>query len=93
VGILATSFANACEPQALFYHKYLFVSVLDIGGTLGWLLSISVISIDIERKNRLLRVCYVPTTSTTFLAPFFFLLWPLTVIMKQTMQAVCTIDI
>jgi hypothetical protein len=28
--------------------------------------------IDIERKNRLLKVCYVPTTSATFLAFFSF---------------------
>jgi hypothetical protein len=36
--------------------------------------------IDIKRKNRLLKVCYVPATSATFLAffSFFFLLWPLT---------------
>ncbi len=47
------------------------------------------LSIDIERKNRLLEVCYVPATSATFLAFFsFFLLWPLTVLMKQTRQAV-----
>jgi hypothetical protein len=45
--------------------------------------------IDIERKNRLLKVCYVPTTTATFLAFFlFFLLWPLTELMKQTRQAV-----
>ncbi len=31
-------------------------------------------SIDIERKNRLLKVCYVPTTSATFLAFFSFFL-------------------
>jgi hypothetical protein len=31
-------------------------------------------SIDIKRKNRLLKVCYVPTTSTTFLAFFSFFL-------------------
>ncbi len=49
-------------------------------------------SIDIERKNRLLKVWYVPTTSTTFLAFFpFFLLWPLTVLMKQTRQVVCAV--
>jgi hypothetical protein len=35
-------------------------------------LSIGVI--DIKRKNRLLKVCYVPTTSTTFLAFFSFFL-------------------
>jgi hypothetical protein len=47
------------------------------------------VSIDIKRKNRLLKVYYVPATSTTFLAFFlFFLLWPLTVLMKQTRQAV-----
>jgi hypothetical protein len=50
-------------------------------------------NIDIERKIKLLKVCYVPTTSATFLAFFFFffLLWPLTVLMKQTRQAVCAI--
>jgi len=31
--------------------------------------------IDIERKNRVLKVCYVPTTSATFLA--FFLVVPI----------------
>jgi hypothetical protein len=30
--------------------------------------------IDIKRKNRLLKVCFVPATSTTFLAFFSFLL-------------------
>ncbi len=30
------------------------------------------ISIDIERKYRLLKVCYVPATSSAFLAFFFF---------------------
>jgi hypothetical protein len=30
--------------------------------------------IDIERKNRLLKVCYVPTTSATLLAFFSFFL-------------------
>ncbi len=49
-------------------------------------------AIDIERKNRLLKVCYVPAISTTFLAFFlFFLLWVLAVLMKQTRQAVCAI--
>jgi len=34
----------------------------------------------------------VPATSATFLAFFsFFLLWPLTELMKQTRQAVCAI--
>ncbi len=45
--------------------------------------------IDIKRKNRLLKVCYMPATSTAFLAFFsFFLLWPLKVLMKQTSWAV-----
>jgi hypothetical protein len=30
--------------------------------------------IDIRRKNRLLKVCYVPATSATFLAFFSFFL-------------------
>jgi len=46
-------------------------------------------TIDIERKNRLLKVCYAPATRATFLAFFlFFLLWPLAVLMKQTRQVV-----
>ncbi len=57
--------------------------------------SISMISIDIESlQNRLLKVCYVPATSASlrnvsFFFPFLFLLLqPLTVLMKQTRQAV-----
>ncbi len=47
--------------------------------------------IDIKSlQNRLLKVCYVPATSTG-LWRLLFLLWPLTVLMKQTRQAVCTI--
>ncbi len=48
--------------------------------------------IDIESlQNRMLKVCYVPATSAglprvSFF--FFLLLWPLTVVMKQTRQAV-----
>jgi hypothetical protein len=34
----------------------------------------SILYIDIKRKNRLLKVCYVPTTSATFLAFFSFFL-------------------
>ncbi len=30
--------------------------------------------IDIKRKNRLLKICYVPATSATFLAFFSFFL-------------------
>jgi hypothetical protein len=54
-------------------------------------------AIDIESlQNRLLKVCYVPTTSAdlprvSFFFSFpFLLLWPLTVLRKQTRQAVCT---
>jgi hypothetical protein len=45
------------------------------------------IHIDIKRKNRLLKVCYVPATSAR-LQRLLFLLQPLTVLMKQTRQAV-----
>jgi hypothetical protein len=39
--------------------------------------------------NRLLKVCYVPSTSTVLIAFFSsFLLQPLTVLMKQTRQLV-----
>ncbi len=46
--------------------------------------------IDIESlQNRLLKVCYVPATSSGLSRLFFlFLRWPLTVLMKQTRQAV-----
>jgi hypothetical protein len=37
-------------------------------------------------QNKLLKVCYVPATIT---GVFFFLQWPLTVLMKQTRQEVC----
>ncbi len=50
-----------------------------------------VIIIDIERrKNRLLKFCYVPATSSAYnrLLFFLFLLRPFTVLMKQTRQAV-----
>ncbi len=50
-------------------------------------------NIDIESlQNRLVKVCYVPATSPSlnrFL--FFFLLRSLTVLMKQTRQAVCAV--
>jgi hypothetical protein len=47
-----------------------------------------VITIDIERrKNRLLKFCYVPATSTAH-NRLLFLLQPFTVLMKQTRQAV-----
>ncbi len=47
-----------------------------------------VVLIDIERrKNRLLKFCYVPATSTAH-NRLLFLLRPFTVLMKQTRQAV-----
>ncbi len=42
------------------------------------------LSIDIERKNTLLKVCYVPATSTTFLAFFLFFL---AVVINSTNEA------
>ncbi len=51
--------------------------------------------IDIKSlQNRLLKVCYEPATSaglprvSFFFSFLFWLLWPLTVLMKQTRQAV-----
>jgi hypothetical protein len=42
--------------------------------------------------SRLLKVCYVPATSAILVAYFSsFLLRPLTVLMKQTRQPVCTV--
>jgi hypothetical protein len=54
------------------------------------------IIIDIESlQNRFLKVCYVPATRAGLYGLLFFLylflLWPLTVPMKQTRQEVCTI--
>jgi hypothetical protein len=45
---------------------------------------------DISLLNRLLKVCYVPATSTSLprLSAFFFLLQPQIVLMKRTSQAV-----
>ncbi len=48
--------------------------------------------IDIERKYRLLKVRYVPATSTTFLVFFIFFLQPLTVLMRQSRQLVRAIN-
>jgi hypothetical protein len=48
-------------------------------------------SIDIESlQNRLLKACYVPATSAGLNRPLF-LLWLLTVLMKQTRQVVRTV--
>jgi hypothetical protein len=43
-----------------------------------------------KTKNRLLKFCFVPVTSAAHnkLLFFLFLLWPFTVVMKQTRQAV-----
>jgi hypothetical protein len=50
--------------------------------------------IDIESlQNRLLKVCYVPATSAGLSRLLFiFLRWSLTVLMKQTRQAVCAFN-
>ncbi len=57
--------------------------------------TLHVLCIDIKSlQNRLLKVCYVPATSTdlprvsSFFSLLFLLLQPLTVLMKQTRQAV-----
>ncbi len=43
--------------------------------------------------NRLLKVCYVSTTSAVLIALVYtFLLWPLTVLMKQTRQPVHAVN-
>ncbi len=39
-----------------------------------WSLLLSGFVIDIKSKNRLLKVCYVPATRTTFLAFFLYFL-------------------
>jgi hypothetical protein len=50
-----------------------------------------VLVIDIESlQNRLLKFCYVPTTSTG-LNRLLFLMRLLTVLMKQTRQALCAV--
>jgi hypothetical protein len=40
----------------------------------------------LKEKNRLIKVCYAPVTSVTYSK--FFLLWPFTVLTRQTSQAV-----
>jgi hypothetical protein len=63
-----------------------------INGTDHWHQDFTLdVSIDIQSlQNRLLKVCHVPATSTHLprLLFIYFLLWPLTVLMKQTRQAV-----
>ncbi len=50
-------------------------------------------TIDIKRKNRLQKVCYVPTTSATFLAFFsFFLAVAIKSTNETNKQAVCAIN-
>jgi hypothetical protein len=49
----------------------LFIAVIDTYGSSSWSWEMA---IDIKRKNRLLKVCYVPSTSATFLAFFSFFL-------------------
>jgi len=58
-----------------------------------WIKGISVFSHTHRYRkslNRLPKVCYVPTTRAVLIAFFssFFLLWPLTVLMKQARQLV-----
>jgi hypothetical protein len=47
-----------------------------------------------KKKNRLLKVCYVPATSARLpRLLFLFLIQPLTVLMEQTRQAGCAIKL
>jgi hypothetical protein len=56
-----------------------------------FIVMLCVIIIDIESlESRLFKFCYVTATSA-HLQRLLFLLWPLTVLMKQTRQAVCTV--
>ncbi len=44
-------------------------------------------TLDIKRKYRLLKVCYVPTTSTTFLALYFSFFAAATISTNETNKA------
>ncbi len=68
-----------------------FVLLAEVFSRLDLILLGKVWPIDIKSlQNRLLKVCYVPATSA-LLPRLLFLLQPLTVLMKQTRQAVCAI--
>ncbi len=81
--------------QRFFTKHFNKVMPLDV---LAGKIKIKVCNIYIKSlKNRLLKVCYVPATSaglprvSIFFSFLFLLLRPLTVLMKQTRQAVCAI--
>ncbi len=61
-------------------NRYLHLATLQ---TFGVITPIDIKSL----QNRLLKVCYV-TASSAGLPRLLFLMWPLTVLMKQTKQAV-----
>ncbi len=77
-----------CSKSSPLFERSMFISLRSLKKV--W----CEINIDIERhKNRLLKFCYVPATSTAHnrLLFFSFLLQPFTVLMKQTRQSVCTV--
>jgi hypothetical protein len=60
-------------------------------GQCNWIGSICVAFPKVQSlTKRLLKVCYMPATSAG-LSRLLFLRWPLTVLMKQTRQVVCTL--
>ncbi len=96
-----TNFTHNTMNFFSFQSKKVFTKHFNKVMTLGLLagkIKIKVCNIYIESlKNRLLKVCYVPATSTglprvsVFFSFLFLLLRPFTVLMKQTRQAVCAI--
>ncbi len=62
------------ELHSIFQHTYLESNTQTRFGPGMGQASPGHMTIDIERKNRLLMVCYVPATSATFLAFFSFIL-------------------
>jgi hypothetical protein len=76
----------------IWSHRYIYVCVcvcLCVCVCVCRIIVLVLEVIDIQRKYRLLKVCYEPSTSAAFLA---FLLQPLTILMRQTWQPVRTIN-
>jgi hypothetical protein len=68
-------------PDGTLKNEFRDGSVVDLGQALT---AIDIVSL----LNRLLKVCYVPATSTSLPRLLLLLLRPLTALMKQTRQAV-----
>ncbi len=61
--------------------------------SISCILSSSTYQSQISKEYRLLKFCYVPSTSATSSKAFLaFLKWPLTILMRQTRQVVCVIN-